>query len=496
MPVRFPIDTFFESSGNAAAEFTEAVRDGVATFACGLWNNFPGFITQGTNPANAFARGFMNRACSPIQPPVPAPSPPFVGGQCPTQYDINVLFDYFPAGSGTIANFNQTIFTNILGPITAITDNAVSGNNTFNVTVFFPSSPSGTVTVVNAGSGANILADTITYEVTRVDGMPDNCGSLPSQYTSPPPTINDLRQTTNILINDGLDLSLDIQYNQLSNQYNFPMNFKINGVNVTLDIGGITIYPPDGFSSPSGGNDVPPPGSDGGEDGIGNPIDDTYPDGDYPAGPDGTIVRDITEAIEYLVCTDGVIETVTESLKISVGYTPILTIIIDILGQILTDICETPEASLGLPEYYGLQPGVDRPAIVYLWKIFAGGKWGASTYSSTVFYPTDAAIEDIENLTNIEKTIGTIKTFVRLTDGSVIQATGSNEAQSTANFEFLINQVNPVFLPANLSQSIITQEDARLGVKILTLRQVEYYPDGKKDNVAPTIKRTINPSST
>lgn len=515
MPIRFPVNTFFEVSGNSAAEFTEAVRDGVATFACDLWSAFPDFITDGINPANSFARGYMNRMCSPIQPPLPAPTAPFTGGQCcDGAYDVTADWDLKRCfGNVTVATGPGTV--SVVGRVKGLVLHQCTQNPSFRCldveyedcmgTVQYETLVSTTREITDDDcSGVpstdpeadNINRANSTFSITgivRTDGMPDDCGDPFPRYDSPPPTSDDLNEIINVTINDGLDLALELQYIKLSNQYNFPMNFKVNGTNVVLDFGGINFYAPDGFGSPSGGNDVPPPGSDPGEDGAGDTITKTFPDSDYPVGPDSPVTREVATLIEYLICTDGVISTVQESLKLAVGFNPIFVLIIDILGQILTDLCETPEASLGLPEYYGLRIGVDRPAIVYLWKEFVGGKWGASTYSSTVSYPTAAAIADIPNLLNIQKFTGQFKRTVALTDGSQIRTTGNTEAAADANFSFLVNQVDPSFLPSPLNDFIIESEDTRIATKTLTLRQVEYYPEGKKDNVGPTIKRVINP---
>lgn len=515
MVLRFPIDEFFQNSGSNAAIFTENVRDGVATFACGLWNDFPDFYTKGINPANSFARGFMNQMCSDIQPPLPPPSVPFVGGQCcDGAYQVDATWDLRRcAGDVTVLTGPGSV--NVVGRVLRIILHTCPQNTSLTCLDIEYQNCNGDILYETLVSTTRGLTDydcstvgaldpdadklnpiTSTFDitsVTRTDGQPDDCGDPFPRYNSPEPTSDDLNTVINVNVNDGLDLALNLQYIQNSPQYNFPMNFKVNGFNVSLDLGGLNFYAPDGFSSPSGGNDVPPPGSDPGSDGAGGDITQTYPENEYPVAPDSPVPRGIARLIEYVVCTDGVIETVQTTLQIAVGNFPLALLLIDILGQILTDLCETPEASLGLPEYYGLTPGVDRPAIVYLWKILTDGKWGASTYSSTVHFPTQAAIDNIENLTNIEKTIGTFKTLIRLDDGSTIKATGDTQANSQANFDFLINQVITSKLPPSVSNNTIREVDNRLQVKTLTLRQVEYYPQGKKDNVEPIIKRVINP---
>lgn len=515
MVLKFPVSEFFQNSGNNAALFTERVRDEVATFACELWRDFPDFYTDGINPANSFARGFMNQMCVDIQPPLPPPTVPFIGGQCcDAMYDVTATWTLrrcfgdviVLTGPGTVS-VNGRVLGIILQPCTlspGLTCLDVQYQNCQGDILYetLTSTTRGLAgfdcqsvgsTDPNADS---INPFTSVFEitaVTRTDGFPDDCGDPLPRYNSPDPTSDDLNTDINININDGLDLNLELQYIQNSPQYNFPMNFKVNGFNVSLDLGGLNFYAPDGFTSPSGDNNVPPPGSDPGTDGAGGDIVKTYPENEYPVGPDALVPRQVTEAVQYFVCEEGVIESITTTFNLITGSSPILFLILEILGQILTDLCETPEPTLGLPEYYGLAPGVERPAIVYLWKEFIDGKWMQSTYSSTVSHPTEAAIANIENLTNIEKIIGTYKTFIRLTDGSVIKATGSDPTISNANFQFLFSQVKPAFKPSNSSSATITQQDSRLSVKTLTLRQIEYYPVGKKDNVPPTIKRVINP---
>lgn len=509
MSFRFPIESFFETSGSASAAFGEKLRDEVATFACELWSNYPDWMTRGLNPANAWARGFMNQMCQPIQPPVPAPPATFSGGQCP---GVLYRFQWHPIINPTnmnndplIVNYSQTITDNLIeyeAPISEVflQDPAAQRVN------FADYLASGKVfgEAYNLGISDALAQPRNFYGFinnwglypkgfVRSDGMEDLCGSIPDPYNSPDPTSDDLIKEVPIPNPDGIDNVFIIQYNKQTNNYTFPIGFKVNGINVIIDIGGMVFYAPDGWGTPSGGNDVPPPGSDGGDDGEGGGNTIIFRDIDFPIAPRSPVPREVLTELIKLVCTDGVIEEIIEIVKILPGLTEPFNLLLDMVGQILKDLCETPEASVGLPEYYGLQPGANRPAIVYLWKIFSDDKWGASTYSSTVQYPTSSAVSNIENLTNIEKDIGTFKTYLRLTDGSLIQATGADETGSIANFTFLLNQVDPFYIPFDAAQATITYEDTRLTNKTLTLRQVEYYPNGKAANISPAIKRVIEP---
>lgn len=493
MSIFFRVSEFFEDSGNNAAIYTEKLRDGVAGFACQLWSSYPSFITQGIAPGTSFARGFLNSMCSPIQPPVIQPVPPFTGGQCIDPYTINTEFLRQPDGGGTPIPTTGIIATSRLGTIVRVTPSLSSDSRTLITTVVYDSGNQlGTFNFGPLG-GATVILSSVTYNVTNQVNPADNCGNLPPEYDSPQPSAGDLNTTINININDGLDQEVTIQYVALSNTYNFPMGFQVNGNSVTLDLGGLHFHAPDGFQNPSGGNDLEPPGSQGGEDGEGNPVNKIYNEGDHIVADQSPVLRAVEETIEYLVCNTEAISIIEQTLKIPVGSNAILTRIIDILGNVLEEICGELDPDVGLPEYYGLSPGADRPAIVYIWREYILGKWQRPTYASTVHHPTVDAVDNIPNLTSVEKTIGTVKTFVRLTDGSVIQATGSTELESLANFNFLIDQVKAQYLPVDLPGSTIIQSDDRLSVKTLKLRQIEYYPEGKKDNVPPVIKRRIEP---
>lgn len=509
MSFRFPIESFFETSGAASAAFGEKLRDEVATFACELWSNYPDWMTRGLNPYNSWARGYMNQMCSSIQPPVAAPPTTFSGGQCP---GVLYRFQWHPINNPTNNN-NEPL---VVDYTTTITDNTIDYEGPISE-VYLQDPAAQRVDFADYLANGKVFTEAYNLGISdavfqprnfygfvnnwglfpkgfvRSDGMEDLCGNVPDPYGSPDPTSDDLIKEVPIPNPDGVDNVFVIQYNKQVNNYNFPIGFKVNGINIIIDIGGMVFFAPDGWGTPSGGNDVLPPGSDGGDDGEGGGNTTIFRDIDYPIAPESPVPRSVEEVITYLACVDGVIEIIETSLQVAVGFNPILSLIIEILGAILQDLCETPEASLGLPEYYGLQPGANRPAIVYLWKIFANDKWGASTYSSTVQYPTIAAIDNIENLTNIEKDIGTFKTYLRLTDGSLIQATGADELGAIANFNFLINQVDPFYIPADAPVSTITYEDTRLSNKTLTLRQVEYYPHGKAANISPSIKRVIEP---
>lgn len=533
MPLRFPTETFFTSSGNAAAQFQEAVRDGIADFACSLWAGFPGFITNNKNPVSSFARGYMNSICQ-NRVTLPTMSPaPFTGGQCPgVNYKIlaSCQVEYWTWNNFTFAKETDVFpskdtsqnFPNLVGPISEVywqsdppcpsvdpdqTD-CTYGGRVMRVYVrhagglasfqgaLYTGGPF-TGAVISTNSQKFLRRDTITnqnFVISRLDGQPDNCGDAGPRYDPTPPTTVDLSTTIIINSQDGDNLNLNLTYNQLSNEFNFPMGFKFEGVNVTLDFSGITIYGDESYTTPNNGNEPLPPGTDGGDNGIDGPYVETYPEQPWPVLPEFTLPKATQETFETAVCNEGVISLVNEVAISLPGLAPPLRIILSILVALLEEICTTEqvEAIVGFPEYYGVKPGAERPAIVYLYKTWDGTNYGASTYSATVNNPSTSAVAEIETVQIPNKTIGTFIASITLTNGTRLRASGSSKPNAIANLNFLIGKADPAILPANLTASTVVTEDTRLNVVDLVCRQIEYYPNGAGANKTPSIRRVID----
>lgn len=512
MTIKFPLEDFFESSGKSTLDFTERLRDGIATFACNLWEQFPAWMTQNANPQTAFLRGFYNSMCSPIQPPVPPPDVSFVGGQCPgVEYDVTVNF--FTTNIGTCVITSQgNVVKRVTGPIQGIefvpnpnvtsTSTCRSGSDEDVVLGdWYVIGQNGQqVGIINGyrwiqNPNQSPLSGATIVTIVRVDGLPDDCGDPPLGYPPNFPTSDDLRTILVIPNFDGLDAEFELVYNQTNNTYNFPTSFKINGVNLTLDLGGITIYGNPQNTQPSDNVGVNQPGFDGGSDGVGGTNDKIY-QSDFPTLPDFTSPETIAKTIEYLLCIDGVIETVEQIIKIIPGSNATFEVILQVLVNILKDLCENldgVEAIVGYPEYYGLRPGADRPSIVYLWKEWDGTNFSKSTFSSTVFHPTQQAIDNIDTIEGFTKFNGSTVVTLKLVDGSAIKASGSDQASANSNFNFLLGQVRPEFIPPDVEQNKIVSVNQNISTRQLRLRQIEYYPVGGGANKSPTKRRIIDP---
>lgn len=510
MPLFFSTESFFESSGNAAAEFQENLRDSIVGFSCSLWSSFPGFITNNKNPAASFARGYMNSVCQNRVPLPNLPPIPFTGGQCPgILYNLN-----YRDRTYNITNCNlvtdQFFSVQVTGPIgspffeptgtTAQTSCNGLSNADVDLGAWKIPTQLGDVTLSSGvfNDPSNVanppLSSVTEITVTRVDGLPDNCGDISQEYDSPQPTGQDLQTTIIINSPDGNDISMSLIYNQLSEEFNFPMGFKLDGVNITLDMSGLTIHGDQSYTSPNTGNNPEPPGYDGGNNGVDPPYLATFPDQPWPALPELSIPKQITDSLTSAICNEGTIESIEEIVETLPGVTLPFKAILKILVNILEEVCqeEDVQAVVGYPEYYSVKPGASRPAIVYLYKTYDGNSFGSSTYSSTVNEPSQAAIDEILTVNVPDKTIGTFVASISLISGTRLVASGQTNSSAIGNLQYLIGKVNPAILPPNFNDAIVVTEDKRLNVTDLVCRQIEYYPNGGGANRSPEIRRVID----
>lgn len=488
MVVFFDSSSFFQSSGNAAAQFGEDLRDGIVTHACTIWDSFPRFVTNGRNPASSFARGYMNQVCSTVNPSPPNLSVPFTGGQCPTRYTIFVEFDVIPQGSTTPQTRREFCFQNIRGPLQSLTANVDNVRNEVGVTVVAPQTPNGSSVGFNTPSGSTVPEDSVVFDVIRQDGLPDDCGDPPPEYPpETPPQPGDLNTTINITNIDGFDTVYDLTWNQVNNNYNFPMYFKLNGVNVTLDLGGIHIYGDPQADSINSPKSTDSPGNDGGRDSDGNDYTIIYPDQDFPTLPD-FVQPDLVEAVlDYILCESGVISELSQAVKLIPGTSVWVILLLEILGNIVEDIC-ADDSDVGIPEIYPALPGVGRPIVMLYYKEVVNGVKGRSTYTTTVVHPSASTIANLSTLAPPDRVLGQYICSILLSDGSRAVARGDTPAEADAQFNYILGLIDSSFVPAVPANTKILTLNPRLQVKSVKCTQVEYYPNGKSPGVSPSEK--------
>lgn len=487
MVIFFDSSTFFQSSGNAAAQFGENLRDGVVTHACNIWGSFPRFITNGRNPASSFARGYMNQVCDGVTPIPPIDAPPFTGGQCSgVNYRIRAEYSYTRQFDPTTYTDGNVTFSNgLLGAITRV-DYFIQGGDTFQYDIDYFNGTQNTVGNVSQINVDDIIPETVVIIVERTDGQPDNCGSLPPSYPpETPPQPGDLNTTINITNIDGFDTIYDITWNQVNNNYNFPMYFKVNGINVTLDLGGINIYGDPQADSINNPKSTDSPGTDGGRDSDGNDYTIIYPDQEFPTLPTFT-QPDLIEAVfDYVLCESGVISELNQAVKLIPGTSVWITLLLEILTNIVEDIC-ADDSDAGIPEIYPALPGVGRPVVMLYYKEVTNGVKGRSTYTTTVVHPSASTITNLSTLAPPDRVLGQYVCSILLSDGSRVVARGDTPTEADTQFNYILGLITSSFVPPVPADTKVLTHNPRLQVKSVKCTQVEYYPDGKQPGVSPS----------
>lgn len=209
--------SLFEGIGNAVRNLYCATALPLATGVSILGNVYRGLggEEQGDDllASAQLIRGAQQVACN--RPPDDvsgAITPPFEGGQCMgVQYQVTSSFRNIIYLNGQI--FNEVTTNNVStgpGPISYESSNIQPPNGLVSVTLRYSNgniAANGSI----SGGGANetFEVQVITLDVVRVDGLPDDCGSLPPI----PPEYNPEDWTFNPTINydddNGNPLTID-----------------------------------------------------------------------------------------------------------------------------------------------------------------------------------------------------------------------------------------------------------------------------------------------
>ena len=494
MVIHFDPSGFFESTGNAAARFGEQLRDAIITHSCNIWTSFPTFVTGGRDPISSYARGFMNGVCEAAGTSAPSIEPGVTGGQCP-EVEYRVTIEYTSGAGGPVRDRGVNVF----GPVSGASFQIGGATPRYEIGVTAAEAPPGTNQIFYMVDAYSLTLGPPDYviilDIVRLDGQPDNCGNKPPEYPpETPPTQQDLSTTINITNIDGVDNEYSLTWNNTNNLFNFPFHFKLNGTNVVVDVGGVTIYGDPNVTSPNTGNESLPPGSDGGKDVDGNDYEEVFPDTEFPALPDLVTPELVEVVLEYFLCELGVIEIIEGIVKLPPGYSAIWQLIITVLKNIVQEICEDDTGEIGFPEIYPVLPGVDRPIIMYYYKQFIDGEKQPSTYISTLPNPNASAIAEIETVIVPDRVLGTNVASIKLLDGSRIVARGDTEAEALDQFNFLISRTLSSNVPADVSTNTVITRQERLQVVSVSCTQIEYYPDGKSFGRTASIRRVIDVS--
>lgn len=206
------------------AALEEAVKSSLCRMMDGLGDSLwtwgqgtgDGALSYLTNPASFIFRKFCN------DEPPPAPAPPFEGGQC-----VCRLYNVTASGSDSTGGFSFT--AQFWGPILDLSEGTNPSGTKLKITSY------GTgVGACQQGPVANTWGDRILYppisaqySISTADGLPDECGSLPTEDAPLPPNWNIDNTDITYTNKDGLDLTIPLVFAWGYADLDFNANFRI-----------------------------------------------------------------------------------------------------------------------------------------------------------------------------------------------------------------------------------------------------------------------------
>lgn len=313
------------STGPTPLDFASESIDAV----CSLYRRFPDTIVNlagrnllvggrgvfGSNERNADR--LLRFLCGRDDPEsLPVPAQQFSGGQCPVRYQGTWALTGFEGN--TPRSFNGTWgvgLTVLFGPISGFGPVQISDGR-FEHRIFGRNNlgqPAQVVVFTVGGSNPATRWRTTSFTITatRFDGQPDNCGNPQPGY---PPITPTFPQPTITIPEDGVERPVPVTIApDPERPADGPPALTINlgGLEIDIDLGGITIGPQP--PAPGGGAGLP----------VSRPLPDetgTDPEEPPPLPPQGVEYEEPEEEPERVI--RGVLATVTDlsdELSIIVG---------------------------------------------------------------------------------------------------------------------------------------------------------------------------------
>lgn len=244
------------STGEAAGDFIKKVADGAADFVCGLYRDYPGAIVDTSrSPAKEFGTGMMDSLCGKRKPGLPPPpDPTFSGGQCEcVSYSVVLrLTNYSTAGVPSTSTSTGTFPGKIRGMQKLGRPND-PGFADWKILAGGAACPSNVLTHSRISNSATVTIQS----ATRVDGLADTCGQPPVGYPPVPIPSDRGSGTVKVDKDDGTSITLPIVLVGINASANFSptINLNLGGIDLTIDVGGITIE--DGTNGGNGNNGSP-----------------------------------------------------------------------------------------------------------------------------------------------------------------------------------------------------------------------------------------------
>lgn len=209
--------------------FVEAVKAAVRFTRCQLLNaeafvaGGAGLLPSGSRNSLLDAVNRQRRLLGCTGPDIEAPDPEFFGGQCP---GVSYRVDY--QNRTTAGDFGSPNFRTGLGPFSGATKTVTGVSASINLN-FANTSPQ-----ILSGPAAEVLLPRI-LSVTRLDGLPDDCGSIDPIF--PPPTNIDIDIDIDYDDDDGNPINITIPFIFAPIKVNFDGSLEIP---FSFDFGGFT----------------------------------------------------------------------------------------------------------------------------------------------------------------------------------------------------------------------------------------------------------------
>ena len=243
-----------EFTGENTADFLTGVASKVREFSCDLYSRYPNGILGSANPAGSVGRGVFNSLCRDLlNTPLPTiEQPEHTGGQCEgVMYRVTArVFSHFPSDFSFAQNSIRTFdgrgrFLGVLREVIGQNNQNYSGFGSAptEITRYTIRFADRDFLVINPGfeplvevpgfEGAGV--ENIT--ITRLDGLPDDCGNAPPSFAPDEPLPENFDTVIVLPQPDGVDLNLDISV--ANNQLSFPLNLVVAGIDVEVNSFGI-----------------------------------------------------------------------------------------------------------------------------------------------------------------------------------------------------------------------------------------------------------------
>jgi hypothetical protein len=528
--------------GNGAAK----ILDGARGLACDAWKNRPDWFSN--SPNTPLVHGFMEGVCDdPPAPPTPPDSPedlPFSGGQCSgNAYTIKIYYKIWMCYDPPNLYLDSNLQYNVYDPIKKITRYPPFGQRAeaAGVTVEFYNGQTTDINIYSFTGGVwttngqqcssvpqnDAIVSVSNIEIINNSNPADNCGDPPPIDTEPkwdidnpnyqPPSVNVDIDPPNFYPPDFPEINVRLQFNtDLSiTGDNFTINFEGGDIVMNYDSGS-----PPPFVQDDDDTKFPPPGAGRKECATGDltlpdRFDFTLPEllgdlwdkiDDYiPTPVPGISVGDLLNLLaEILDNTENggeeidvlklpyydcegqqFAEVPVEAVRSSIENFPL-----DKFTEAANNAklwCDEPTLIAGVPEWWAIRPGANRPQMVVSFRRDGERSYGILTI------PHYHSVPAVGSKPLSSYRAGNIMGRERLIDNSQLIV----NCETTAEAERMLNEMSG-WVRSDMRTSPPNrtyQERQGNAVKVgdRAPKKVMIFPNGRDGSMQPAVQWKINP---